>query len=97
MDIYSSNATCDVRSRCSILFCTVHNTKCTMSENNIISLLELQKSREKSAELIFYKEKLDSLRMRQSFIHAEIELTVKIIELIEKEKIIEVVRDEQEP
>ena len=68
-----------------------------MSETNIISLLELQKSKEKSAELIFYKEKLESLRMRQSFIHAEIKLTVKIIELIEKEKIIEVVRDEKEP
>ena len=68
-----------------------------MSDTNIISLLELQKSKEKSAELIFYKEKLDSLRMRQAFIHAEIELTVKIIELIEKEKIIEVVRDEKEP
>ena len=64
-----------------------------MSENNIFSLLELQKSREKSAELIFYKEKLESLRMRQSFIHAEIELTTKIIELIEKEKIIEVVTE----
>ena len=65
-----------------------------MSETNIISLLELQKSKEKDAELIFYREKLDSLRMRQSFIHAEIELTMKIIEMIEKEKIIEVVSDE---
>ena len=65
-----------------------------MSDTNIISLLELQKSKEKDAELIFYREKLDSLRMRQSFIHAEIELTIKIIEMIEKEKIIEVVSDE---
>ena len=65
-----------------------------MSDTNIISLLELQKSKEKDAELIFYREKLDSLRMRQSFIHAEIELTMKIIEMIEKEKIIEVVSDE---
>ena len=68
-----------------------------MSDTNIISLLELQKNKEKDAELIFYREKLDSLRMRQSFIHAEIELTLKIIEMIEKEKIIEVVRDEKEP
>ena len=67
-----------------------------MSDTNIISLLELQKSKEKDAELIFYREKLDSLRMRQSFIHAEIELTMKIIEMIEKEKIIEVVSDERE-
>ena len=67
-----------------------------MSDTNIISLLELQKSKEKDAELIFYREKLDSLRMRQSFIHAEIELTIKIIEMIEKEKIIEVVNDEKE-
>ena len=67
-----------------------------MSDTNIISLLELQKSKEKDAELIFYREKLDSLRMRQSFIHAEIELTMKIIEMIEKEKIIEVVTDEKE-
>ena len=67
-----------------------------MSDTNIISLLELQKNKEKDAELIFYREKLDSLRMRQSFIHAEIELTLKIIEMIEKEKIIEVVRDEKE-
>ncbi len=65
-----------------------------MSDTNIISLLELQKSKEKDAELVFYREKLDSLRMRQSFIHAEIELTMKIIEMIEKEKIIEVVSDE---
>ena len=64
-----------------------------MSDTNIISLLELQKSKEKDAELIFYREKLDSLRMRQSFIHAEIELTMKIIEMIEKEKIIEVVTE----
>ena len=67
-----------------------------MSDTNIISLLELQKNKEKDAELIFYREKLDSLRMRQSFIHAEIELTMKIIEMIEKEKIIEVVSDEKE-
>ena len=65
-----------------------------MSDTNIISLLELQKSKEKDAELIFYREKLDSLRMRQSFIHAEIELTMKIIEMIEIEKIIEVVSDD---
>tara|TARA_Y100001937_G_C6906918_1_gene235833 strand:+ start:295 stop:501 length:207 start_codon:yes stop_codon:yes gene_type:complete len=65
-----------------------------MNDTNIVSLLELQKSKEKDAELIFYKEKLDSLRMRQSFIHAEIKLTMKIIEMIEKEKIIEVVSDE---
>tara|TARA_B100000941_G_scaffold153852_1_gene109065 strand:- start:327 stop:533 length:207 start_codon:yes stop_codon:yes gene_type:complete len=68
-----------------------------MNDTNIISLLELQKNKEKDAELMFYREKLDSLRMRQSFIHAEIELTLKIIEMIEKEKIIEVVRDEKEP
>ena len=65
-----------------------------MNDTNIVSLLELQKSKEKDAELIFYKEKLDSLRMRQSFIHAEIKLTMKIIEMIEKEKIIEVISDE---
>ena len=64
-----------------------------MSDKNIISLLELQKSKEKDAELVFYREKLDSLRMRQSFIHAEIELTIKIIEMIEKEKIIEVISE----
>ena len=66
-----------------------------MSDTNIISLLELQKSKEKDAELIFYREKLDSLRIRQSFIHDEIKLTLKIIEMIEKEKIIEVVSDEK--
>ena len=64
-----------------------------MSDTNIISLLELQKSKEKDAELVFYREKLDSLRMRQSFIHAEIKLTTKIIEMIEKEKIIEVISE----
>ena len=67
-----------------------------MSEINIISLLELQKNKEKDAELIFYKEKLESLRIRQSFIYDEINLTLKIIEMIEKEKIIEVVSDEKE-
>ena len=64
-----------------------------MSENNIISLLELQKNKEKDAELIFYKEKLESLRISLSCIYVEIILTLKIIEMIEKEKIIEVVSE----
>ena len=64
-----------------------------MSESNIVSLLELHKTREKDAELMFYKKQLESLRMRQSFICAEIDLTLKIVEMIEKEKIIEVISE----
>ena len=59
-----------------------------MESKNIVSLLELQKNKEKDAELKFYREKLENLRMRQSFIYAEMDLTIKIIEMIEKEKII---------
>ena len=64
-----------------------------MESKNRVSLLELQKNKEKDAEVKFYREKLENLRMRQSFIYAEMDLTIKIIEMIEKEKIIEVISE----
>lgn len=62
-----------------------------MTNAKIISLAQ---AREKEAELSMYRAKLDTLYARQSFIEAEITLTNKIIELIEQEKLIEIVTDE---
>jgi len=57
-------------------------------------IISLAQAREKEAELGMYKAKLDTLYARQSFIEAEITLTNKIIELIEQEKLIEIVTNE---
>lgn len=62
-----------------------------MTNAKIVSLAQ---AREKEAELSMYRAKLDTLYARQSFIEAEITLTNKIIELIEQEKLIEIVTDE---
>lgn len=43
-----------------------------------------------------YRAKLETLYIRQSFIEAEITLTSKIIELIEQEKLIEIVPSESD-
>ncbi len=64
-----------------------------MSDSKIISLAQ---AREKEAELKMYRAKLETLYVRQSFIEAEITLTNKIIELIEQEKLIEIVPSESD-
>ena len=62
-----------------------------MSDAKIVSLSQ---AREREAELDMYRAKLKTLYVRQSFIEAEITLTSKIIELIEQEKLIEIVPSE---
>ena len=64
-----------------------------MSDAKVVSLAQ---AREKEAELNMYRAKLDTLYARQSFIAAEITLTNKIIELIEQEKLIEIVPGESD-
>ncbi len=64
-----------------------------MNDSKVISLAQ---AREKEAELSMYRAKLETLYVRQSFIEAEITLTNKIIELIEQEKLIEIVPSESD-
>ena len=64
-----------------------------MNDSKVISLAQ---AREKEAELSMYRAKLETLYVRQSFIDAEITLTNKIIELIEQEKLIEIVPSESD-
>lgn len=64
-----------------------------MSDAKIVSLAQ---AREHEAELNMYRAKLETLYIRQSFIEAEITLTSKIIELIEQEKLIEIVPSESD-
>jgi hypothetical protein len=60
-----------------------------MSEIILISdLIDLKKRKEK--ELEFYKKQLDELRLRMSFIQSEINITNKIIIMIETESILEI-------
>ena len=59
-------------------------------------LVSLSQAREREAELDMYRAKLKTLYVRQSFIEAEITLTSKIIELIEQEKLIEIVPSESD-
>jgi len=56
----------------------------------IILLKDLKDIRaEKERELKYYSEKLEELNRKMFFIHKEIELTNFIIDLIEKEKIVD--------
>ena len=64
-----------------------------MNDSKVISLAQ---AREREAELDMYRAKLKTLYVRQSFIEAEITLTSKIIELIEQEKLIEIVPSESD-
>tara|TARA_Y100000004_G_C8641025_1_gene297059 strand:+ start:317 stop:517 length:201 start_codon:yes stop_codon:yes gene_type:complete len=64
-----------------------------VNDSKVISLAQ---AREKEAELNMYRAKLETLYVRQSFIEAEITLTNKIIELIEQEKLIEIVPSESD-
>ena len=64
-----------------------------MTDAKIVSLAL---ARESEAELNMYRAKLETLYIRKSFIEAEITLTSKIIELIEQEKLIEIVPSESD-
>jgi len=58
---------------------------------SIILLQDLLDSRKrKQNELEFYNKKLEELSLRRHFIQKEIELTNAIIDMIEKEKMIDV-------
>ena len=60
------------------------------SNNNIILLSEIYDMRaEKEKELQFYEEKLQELQNKLFFVRKEIQLTNFIIDMIEKEKIID--------
>ena len=60
-----------------------------MSEIILITdLIDLKKRKEK--ELEFYKKQLDELRLRMSIIQSEINITNKIIVMIETETILEI-------
>lgn len=60
------------------------------SNNNIILLSEIYDMRaEKEKELQFYEEKLQELQNKLFFVRKEIQLTNFIIDMIEKEKVID--------
>jgi hypothetical protein len=60
-----------------------------MSDIILISdLIDLKKRKEK--ELEFYKKQLDELRLRMTLIQSEINITNKIIIMIETESILEI-------
>lgn len=65
-----------------------------MSDNKIIIISELVQDKErKEKELEFYRERLEFLQKRVSILQGEIDLTNKIINLIEEENIVEVPRE----
>lgn len=62
-----------------------------MESTNIILIKDLLESKEaKEKELKFYTEKLKELQFKLNFIQSDINLTNKIIDIIEKETVIEV-------
>lgn len=64
-----------------------------MEENNvkIVVLSELLETRaRKEKELQFYHEQLKELQLKASYVMAEINLTTKIIYMIEQEKIFDI-------
>jgi len=69
-----------------LFFCIINTS---MSEIILISdLIDLKKRKEK--ELEFYKKQLDELRLRMFIIQSEINITNKIIVMIESESIVEI-------
>ena len=61
-----------------------------MKEKNIILLDEILDLRtRKRKELEYYNQQLEELKMRMFFIQKEIDLTSNIIDMIEKEKIVD--------
>ena len=59
--------------------------------SDIITISELLKNKQrKEEELEFYKSELEKLNLKMSFLKRDIEITNTIIDIIEKEKIVEV-------
>lgn len=71
-----------------------------MSEGKIILLTDIYETkRRKEEELRFYNEQLEKLKTKMFFIQKDIEITTLCIELIEKEKVVEIkraIRDERD-
>ncbi len=64
-----------------------------MSEGKIILLTDIYETkRRKEEELRFYNEQLEKLKTKMFFIQKDIEITTLCIELIEKEKVVEIKR-----
>jgi hypothetical protein len=64
-----------------------------MSEGKIILLTDVYETkRRKEEELRFYNEQLEKLKTKMFFIQKDIEITTLCIELIEKEKVVEIKR-----
>lgn len=61
-----------------------------MSDNGIILIQDLIDSKlRKEQELEFYQEELEKLMLKMSFVQQEIDLTNKIIDIIENEKVLD--------
>lgn len=59
--------------------------------SNIIILSDIYKLREeKQRELLFYRKKLEELQLKLAFLQRELQLTNHIIDLIEKEKVVDI-------
>lgn len=64
------------------------------SNTNIIIITDILEMRtRKEEELAFYQEQLDQLLLKMQWVQREIDVTNHIIELIEKEKVIDVSGD----
>lgn len=62
-----------------------------MSESKIILLSDIYETkRRKEEELKFYNDQLEKLKSKMFFIQKDIEITNLCIELIEKEKVVEI-------
>lgn len=61
-----------------------------MGDNGIILIQDLIDSKlRKEQELKFYQEELEKLMLKMSFVQQEIDLTNKIIDIIENEKVLD--------
>ena len=64
-----------------------------MSEGKIILLTDIYETkRRKEEELRFYNEQLEKLKTKMFFLQKDIDITNLCIELIEKEKVVEIKR-----
>lgn len=64
-----------------------------MSNGKIILLTDIYETkRRKEEELRFYNEQLEKLKSKMFFLQKDIEITTLCIELIEKEKVVEIKR-----
>lgn len=62
-----------------------------MTEGNIILLHEVIASKaRKEQELVYYQQKLDDLVFKMSVLKQDIDLTNKIIDILETEKVIDI-------